>query len=129
MPTRTIPTRRMVYDRKPETGHYRLTIDIERNAFSKLRERIAAGEVDVENITWPPQIDHKGVPHVTVIYWTKRLMSEDEIDKKEQRELERIGKGSTPVQISTPAPSASMFGGLTPEERELLDPWKGPRDD
>lgn len=131
MATRTIPPPRVVYERKSEVGHYRLTDPTERAALATLREKDARGEIDIDFITMPPQIDHKGIPHVTVLYWSKRLLTEDEIDRVEKKQLEELGRASRAGNPSRQQPNPGPIPGmtLTAEERELLAPWKGSRDD
>lgn len=130
MATRTAPPPRTVYERKSEVGHYRLTFPEERAALAALREKEARGEIEIDMITMPPQIDNKGVPHVTVLYWSKRLLTEDEIDRLEKKQLDEINKQArtgNPGRPPSPGPVPGL--ALTDEERELLAPWRGPRDD
>lgn len=126
MSGRTIPPARIVFHRTSATAHFQLNRDADRIALAKLREREASGEVEIDYITLPPQIDQKGVPHVTALYWVKRLMTDEEIDKIEQKKLQEMAKsGAAKPSSQAPLPGIA----LTEEEKELLAPWKGRKDD
>lgn len=134
MATRTVPPPRIVYERTSEVAHYQITTkDSDRKALALLREQEARGEVEIDAITMPPQIDMKGNAHVTAFFWRKRLMTEDEIDRVEKKQLEQINKaaqaGGGGQRSSGPPPGPLAGITLTQEERDALAPYRGARDD
>ena len=124
---------RILYVKESEVDHFILTNAGQRKAFAKLRDLERRGEVDIETMTWPPQIDQKGTPHVTVIYWKRRVLSQEEVDELSREEVEKLLQQSktpegTPAQ-QRQAEKSPVGLALTQEERELLGPWRGSGDD
>jgi len=124
----------MVVERKSAVAYFSLDRDADRKALAALRDREAQGEVEIDMITWPPQLDHKGVAKVSAFYWEKRLLTQSEIDTLEDTTLQNLNKNiaKDPVaekrsdQVS-PGPLPGLT--LTAEEKELLAPWRGRPDD
>ena len=128
MATRVMPAPRVMYEELSGTAHFRLDDPAEREAFSKLRDRADKGEITIKDATWPPQIDHKGTPHVFVLYLEKRLLREEEITRLEKKQMDTLNKAMKQgaVPLSRPEPLPGMT--LTEEERDLLKPYRESRD-